>query len=377
MGGRPHGLWPRCHPVIRRAGLLAMAGVLSAGCQARVQSTSGRLAETRVAVVDLQAVTRAHPRWPELDAILGQLKEVQAQLTQLPPAPQLPEADVQQVLDDEARRLQAELNKELEFLKQDGQRRMAAFIDELRSAHQATLEQTRQKLEAQGDQEIRAKRDELRVQIRSAVQQIRDEYRYPLLNLRLRAEVAGLTSESEAKDLQEQMLALQQEREERIAAKVDEVQQVFTEFKQIKEAEVNAQLRTAQDALQADGQRQLAARQQGLETELRQTAAELDRTYRARLERRHKELLSAIQTPPSGRQATYQESLSERGRRLRAEVVVLQEQRARLEDSMLAEVKIDVATIAQDRKLDVVLTRYVANVASIDITDDVIQKLKR
>jgi Skp family chaperone for outer membrane proteins len=58
-------------------------------------------------------------------------------------------------------------------------------------------------------------------------------------------------------------------------------------------------------------------------------------------------------------------------------MVSLQEQRARMEDSILAEVKIEVAAIAQDRKLDVVLTRLVANVAGIDITTDVIQKLKR
>ena len=58
-------------------------------------------------------------------------------------------------------------------------------------------------------------------------------------------------------------------------------------------------------------------------------------------------------------------------------MVSLQEQRVRLEDGILAEVKIEIAAIAQDRKLDVVLTRFVTNVAGIDITSDVVQKLKR
>src|SRR3989441_10816522 len=97
--------------------LLALAAVLVGGCRGRVQSTSAPAPETRVGVVDLQVVTRAHPRWSELDALLKQLQDVQVQLAQLPPAPALPEADVQRVLDEEARRLQVELQKELAFLK--------------------------------------------------------------------------------------------------------------------------------------------------------------------------------------------------------------------------------------------------------------------
>ena len=61
----------------------------------------------------------------------------------------------------------------------------------------------------------------------------------------------------------------------------------------------------------------------------------------------------------------------------RREIRALQEQRVRLEDSILAEVKIEVATIAQQQQLDVVLTRHLANVAAIDLTPDVVEKLKR
>ncbi|TMI75916.1 MAG: hypothetical protein E6H05_05325 [Bacillati bacterium ANGP1] len=357
--------------------LLALAAVLVGGCRGRVQSTSAPVAETRVGVVDLQVVTRAHPRWQQLDAVVKQLQDVQAQLALLPPAPAMPEADVRRALDEEARRLQGELDKELAFLKQDGDRRLQAFADELRSEQVAKIQQVRRELEAQGDQEIMARRDELRAQLRAAEQQIRDEYRYPLLNLRLRAEVAGLTSEEEAKQLQQQVQALQDEREQRLAAQADETQKTFTEFQKIKEDEVNAKLKAAQDAMQVEAQRRLLTRQQQVQAELRQAAAALDETFRARLERRRKELLAAAERQPSGRQGTYVESLGERNRRLRGELVSLQEQRARLEDSILAEVKIEVAAIAQDRKLDVVLTRLVANVAGIDITTDVIQKLKR
>ena len=356
---------------------LALAAVLLAGCRGRVQSTSAPAPETRVGVVDLQVVTRAHPRWSELDALLKQLQDVQVQLAQLPPAPALPEADVQRVLDEEARRLQVELQKELAFLKQDGERRLEIFADDLRREQEGKLAEIGQELQAQGEHDLAAKRGELRAQLGASEQQIRVEYLYPLLNLRLRIEVAGLTSEDEAKQLLQQLQALQQERETRIQARADETQQAFVEFQKAKEAEMNGKLKAAREALQAEGQRRLAIRQQEIQAELGQAVAELDHTFHARLEQRRKTLLEAAQGRPASRQGTYVESLGERSRRLRAELISLQEQQRRLEDSILAEVKIEVATTAQERKLDVVLTRYVTNVAGIDITTDVIQKLKR
>ncbi len=362
---------------VRAGFLLVLAVVLAGGCRGRVRSTSAPVAETRVGVVDLRAVTRAHPRWQELNAVVQQVADVQAQLALLPAAPVMPEVDVQRALDLEARQLQGELDKELAFVKQDTERRLEAFADGLRTEQAAKIDQVRQDLEAQGGRAILAKRDELRAQLREAEQSIRDEYRYPLLNLRLRAEVAGLTSEEEAKQLQQQVQALQDERAQRIAAKADETQKAFTAFQKAKEDEINAKLLTAEQAAQAEAQQRLLVRQQELQEELRHTAAGMEETFRARLDRRRKELLAAAQGPVPGRQGTYTESLGERTRRLREELASLQEQRVRLEDGILAEVKIEVAAIAQDRRLDVVLTRFVSNVAGIDITTDVVEKLKR
>jgi len=358
-------------------GFLTLVAVLAGGCRGRMLSTSAPSGETRVGVVDLAVVTRAHPDWQELDALVHQVQEVQAQLAQVPPPPAISEADLQRRLDDEARRLRAELAKELEFMRLDAQRRLETFAGELRAEHQARLEQIHKELETQGQQELMAKHDELQAQLRAAEQQIREEYRYSLLNLRLRAEVAGLTSEEEAKHLQQQMQALQQEREARIQAKADEMQQSFAEFQKTTEADLNEKLRAAQDALQLEAQQRLAVREREAQSELARAAAEMEKTFRARLEQRRRQILQTAELQRQRRGGTYAESLAERSRRLQAELAALQQQRARLEDSILAEVKIEVATIAQHRKLDVVLTRYVANLTGLDITADVVAKLKR
>jgi Skp family chaperone for outer membrane proteins len=363
--------------LLLRLGLVVLGMVLAGGCRGRAQNPAATAADARIGVVDLQTVTRAHPRWQDLDAVLQQEKDVQAQLALIPQPPSVPAADVQRLLDEEAKHLRAELDKEVEFLRVSGQRQIETFAGELRHEGEAQLAQIQHDLNAQGEEALVAKRDELRAQLRAAEQQIRDEYRYPLLNLRLRAEVAGLASEEEGKQLAEQLRALQDERDARIQAKVDELQQAFLQFQKAKEEEMNAKLKAEQGALEAEGRQRLVARQQTAEAEFARAAADLEKGLQTRLERRRQEIIQGAQAPLPARQGTYTQSVVDRSRQLQSELVALQEKQQRLEDSILAEVKIEVATIAQARRLDVVLTRYISNVAGINITPDVIAKFHR
>jgi hypothetical protein len=363
--------------LVVRLGLVGLVTVLAGGCRGRAQNPAATAADARIGVVDLQAVTHAHPRWQDLDAVLQQEKDVQAQLAQIPQAPPIPAADVQRLLDEEAKRLRAELAKEVEFLRADGLRQVEAFAADLRHEGEAELAQIQHDLKTQGEETVLAKRDELRAQLRAAEQQIRDEYRYPLLNLRLRAEIAGLTSEEEGKQLVDQLHALQDERDARIQEKTDELQQAFMQFQKAREEEINAKLKAEQEVLEAEGRQRLAARQQTAETEFTHAAANLEKDFRTRLERRRQQIVQGAQAPLPGRQGTHTQSVVDRSRELQRELVALQEKQRRLEDSILAEVKIEVATIAQARRLDVVLTRYISNVAGIDITADVVAKFQR
>jgi len=364
-------------PFLIGLALIGLAAVLVGGCRGRAQNSSATAADARIGVVDLQVVTQAHPRWQDLDVLLQQEKDVQAKLGIIPQPPSLPAPEVQRILDEEAKRLRVELEKEVEFLKAEGQRQIEAFANELRHEGEARLAQLHHDLQAQGDEELLAKRDAMRAQLHEAEQKIRDEYRYPLLNLRLRAEVAGLTSEAEGKQLLQEMQALQDERDARIQEKATELESAFLEFQKVKESEINAKLKVEQDALEAEGRQRLAARQQAAQADFTHAAVALEKTFQARLERRREEMILGGQAPLPGRQRTYTQSLIDRSRQLQSELVALREKRQRLEDSILAEVKIEVATIAQARRLDVVLTRYVSNVAGIDITADVVAKLRQ
>lgn len=377
-------------PVRRRIrwyelGLLVVAPLLIAGgLKVRLgvspQASSAAPARMRIGVVDLDAVVRAHPRWSEFDALNRRISTLEgqlAQLAQVPAPPPPPRAEIQRALDQEAAHLKAAFEKEIEFLRQESHRQFDAFSAIVREEQEAKFAATRKELEAGGRAAIEAKQKELEAQLRSVEQEIMKEYTYPLLNLRLRAEVAGLSSEEEGRAVLRAVQALQEEREDRIKVKNAELDKELQEFQKAKEGEVNAQLDALKDALNKEVQDRVIAKQQELEAEFNRIAATKDQQFRKRLEQRQKVLLAAAETQLRTQQRAYLSGLGERARRLQADLSAVQEQRARLDASVLAEVKVSVAAIAQAEKLDVVLTRYVANISGVNITSAVVQRLKR
>jgi Skp family chaperone for outer membrane proteins len=76
-------------------------------------------------------------------------------------------------------------------------------------------------------------------------------------------------------------------------------------------------------------------------------------------------------------QARYIKRVEAEVARTRAELQALAAQRLRLEDSVLAEIKIEVATVAQERRVDTVVTRTINARGAIDLTSDLIARMKR
>lgn len=364
--------------------VLVTAVFVVAGCRSRQAARpvpppveTREPAVTRIGVVNLDTVAQAHPRRAELDVLNNRINAVEAEIATAPLPPPPPVPDLRPALDAEAKRLRAEFEKELVTMHEERRRQLEAYAASLREQQAAKFEALRNQVNDEGKQAVEEKRVEIQKQLSAAELEIREEYRYPILNLRLRAEVAGLSSEQEARDVLRQIQALQQEREERLQAKSEELAKTFDEFQKAKEAELTARLKAAQETLTAEGQQQLAARERQLETEFKTIAARREQEFKERIETQRRALIRAAEQQLRGRQGTFLRDVSARTQQLRAELTALQEQRARLEDSILAEVKIEVATIAQQEKLDVVLARALTNVGAIDITAKVVQKFKR
>jgi len=328
-------------------------------------------------VVDIAAVARAHPRWAEIEALNKKIQQSEVEIAGAPQLPPPPAPDLRPALDAEALQLRAEFDKELAAMQEDLRRQLETFAASLREQQQARFVALQQQLNEEGKKAIEAQHAELDKQLKAAELAIMDEYKYPMLNLRLRAEVAGLSSEQEGREVVRQIQALQQEREERLRAKKEEITKTAEEFGKAKEDELNARLKAAQDTLLEEGKQQLTVREQQLQTQLKAALAQREKAFQERLEERRRELIRTAEEQLRGRQGVYLNDLSARTRQARAELLALQEQRARLEDSIMAEVKIEVATIAQQERLDVVLTRLISSLGGVDITQKVVQKFKR
>lgn len=372
-----------------RLAVLLAAGALAAtlgGCAGRsaqrVSPSSGPAAPprtTRVGIVDLEAVAHQHPRWKELDALIKRAALKESELAMAPMEPPISQADLDRMLREEAARLRQTFERELNVMREERTRALKAYSDDVTRAQEAKFAAVRKEMEQRAREELDAKRAELQAELRAAEQAISDEYRYPLLNLRLRAEVAGLRSEEEGRQILRQLQALSQEREERIREKNDETERRFQEIQQALEADVNARLATEHAAHLAEGQRLIEARQRALEAELAGEASGRERAFRERMERRRRELIASAEATMAGRQQAQTRDARTRAAQLQAELAALQQQRARLEDAILADVKIEVAAIAQAQQVDVVVTRYVASrgQAVVELTADVIRRIHR
>jgi hypothetical protein len=331
----------------------------------------------RIAVVDLSKAARAHPRWRELNAIVERIKRTEVELMVAPPPPPVPEADLRKILDEEATRLRTTFTKEVDALREESRRQLDAYAADVRKDLEAKVEAAKAKLIEETTTAITAKREELTRQLRADELQIMEEYRYPILNLRVRGEVAALSSEAEARAIARQITALQAERDERIHEAQEETQKAFMEYQKAAEADVNAKLQATQTELQTQAQEQVKGKERELRDALSALAARREAEFTSRMEERRKALIASAEEQLRGQQGQFARDVRSRAVRLQAEIRTLQEQRIRLEDSIIAEVKIEVATIAQEQQLDVVLTRHVANVSALDLTDTVVRKLRR
>lgn len=375
-------------PRLAVAAVLGVAVVVAGGCRPRTAApppppAPPAVRAPNIGIVDIEAVVRAHPRWSELEQINTALQRVEVDLTStttrppVPPAPSITPAGVKQTLDQEAAALKRSIDQELEALRAASRRRLDALAVEIRAEHRNKLEQVRKQMTADAEAVLDAKQKELQAKLRAGELAIMEEYSYPILNLRLRAEVAGLRSEDEARQIFRQIQLLQSEREARIADLRASLGEEFEAFSTTKEAEVNDRLKALQEMLSKEFQERMEAEQTKLATELATMAAQRQAQFQRQMDERRQRLITTAESQLRSQQRAIVSELTERVQRLQAQRAALLEQRQRLEDAMLADIQIEVASLAAQQGIDTVLTRLVVNISARDLTASVVQRLKQ
>ena len=370
---------PRLLPVLVLLAALGAAGCRPPGAAVRPQPkpTPTVRPGLRVGVVDVDRVARAHPRWPELDALNKKLADLEVQLAVPPQAPPLVADRLEAQLRAQAKQLEAEFQAEMASLRQRQEAALERYAASLQDEQTAKLDRLRAQVEAELKQTVEARAAELRAELRRYEAEVLDEYRFPIANLRLKAAVIGVASEEELRQLTGELERLLNERDAKVRARAELVEVILRDFEKARVAEANGRLARAQREAEREFARLVAAKRQELEAETRRLLAARRRAFEARLEAFRRRLLSLGESQLAAAQSRYAEGLREREQQLLAERQALTEQRARLEDVILSDVKIEVAALAAARGFDVVLTRYLSNLTGEDLTAAVLGRLKR
>jgi len=362
------------------AALVLLAALAVSGCRSgrtAAPSPTPTAAGLRIGVVDVDAVARAHPRWPELEALNKKAQEVQAALAAPPVVPPILQARINAQMTAQARKLEGEFQGEMQALRARTQQQLDRYAAQVRAEQQARVLQIRAEMDRELAQAVEARARALRADLRVYEAQVIEEYRFPIANLRLKADVVGVASEEELRSLTTELERLFRERDAKVRARAEVLDVALQDFRKAKEAEANARLARVQQEAEADIKRLLSAREREVRAEADRVARTREREFRRRLNAFRRQLLGIGEGQLASAQRKYVEGLRQRERQLQAELQALQEQRARLEDSVLADVKIEVAAIAAARGYDVVLTRYLSNLTGEDFTAEVLARMKR
>lgn len=364
--------------------LCLLAALILTGCRPQSGGTPSPTptpvatpAAYRVGFVDLSIALRAHRRWPELEALSKQMDALQARLSSPPPPPEGPVVDLGAELQAEAERLQVAYRAELAAIGEQIKQRIEAFAADLKAEQEGKLADRHKQLNAELQRVIEARRDEMQRELDRFELATMAEYRVPLLNLRLKGDVVGVTSEEEARRLNQEAERITKERDAKVRVKAQALEKALEEFQKAKTGEAEAQIKALIASLENDANAHIKAKQEEADAEIQAGVRAREEKLNRAVEERRKLLVGSANQQMKVTQEAYARRVEAQSARLRQELETMAGQRFRLEDSLLAEIRIEIAALAQDQKVDAVLTRVLASTTAVDLTQAVIARIRR
>jgi hypothetical protein len=350
----------------------------------------------RAVVVDLDRATRAHPRWAEVDALdrrieglVGQLSAVTASASAAPPPsidlmPELRAAALQETtqLAPEFRR---RMDAEVADAQSGAHRELDAYAAKIRADQQDQFDAKRIEFQAATQNAIDDKAASLRADSAQFQQETLEQYRLPLLNLRLKLDAVSPSDKKESDRVAQQLQALTKERDDKIALHDRANADALVAFQKQQQEAYVAQLQALRADLGKQGQQLVDQKaeelSQRLHTQLSakqiELNAQLNEKMRADLQARQQSLVSNAQAQMAAAQSQSRQTLQVRVASLRAQISEAQAQRARLLAAIMAELRVEATELAQQRGWDLVLTRAVAFPDAPDVTAELIARIRK
>jgi len=347
-----------------------------------------------VAVVDLDRLMRAHPRWPDVEQLNRRIADLQAKLS-LPPqlAVQVAKIDLtsqmkaqlQQMVAQMRPEFQKQFRQEAEALQHQSEEELRAYQAKVAADKQAEFEAERARLEAEINKAVQDRQQATTREMEQFERQTLEQYRLPLLNLHLKLDAVQQTDKQEADRLNAELLAKTKERDDKIAAHDAESRKALAAFQQQQAEAYKTAVQDLDKKISGEGQAlinqkaaELNARYQARLRALNEKlSADLSSQLKADLARRQQLLVAQARQQVGQAQQQAITAAQDQRRELQAQLGDAQAQRARLMDTILAEARVDAATLAQEKGWDLILTRTLGTADTVDATDDLIARMKR
>lgn len=383
-------------------GLAVAAAAALAGCQsvrlpwARPVPPPAPVAQgPRIVVVDLDRATRAHPRWPEVDALdrrieglVGQVSAVSAAVDVAPPSIDLT-PQLRAAMEQETARLAPAFRRRMEAEASDvervAKRELDAYAAKVRADQEAAFRSRQAELQAGAQKAVHDKAQALQEDSAQFQQQMLEQYRLPLLNLHLKLDAVQPTDRKEADRVSQQLQALTKERDDKIAAHEKANEDDLTAFQTQQQAAYTQQLQALQQELSKQGQQLVDQRAAEINARLHtdlsateaQLAAEFNAQVSAEMRARQQAIVAGARAQVTAAQSQSAQAVEVRVASLRAQIEEAQAERARLLAAIMADLRVEIAEMAQAKGWDLVLTRAIQAPDAPDVTDDLIARIKK
>jgi hypothetical protein len=390
--------------VLLRGALAAAAAVAFAGCGG-VQLPWGRPAAPppapaahlpRIVVVDLDRASRAHPRWAEVDALDKRIQDLVGQLSAVtasagvaaPPTVDLT-PELRAAAQQETARLGPEFRRRMDAQALDaqaaGRRELDAYAAKIKADQEREFGAKRAQIEAAVQKNVQDKAAALQQDSAQFQQQTLEQYRLPLLNLRLKLDAASPSDKKASEAVSQQLQALTKERDDKIAAHDKANQEALAAYQKEQQDSFTAQLKALGDQLGKEGQHlvdqkaaELSARMHtDLTAKQAQLNAELSARMQADMHARQQAIISSARSQMAAAQSQSLQTLQVRVTSLRAQLSEAQAERVRLLAAIMADLRVETAALAQQKGWDVVLTRAIDAPDAQDVTGDLIARIKK
>lgn len=292
------------------------------GCKKTTPETS---AAPSIGILDLEKVTRAHSRYSEIQKFDQEIARVKAEATQ------------------SANTISSKLPAGAERADIAGQTN-AGYQQALNQQIDAQMASKRKELEQTLDAKVSAAKKSLNQQLADYAKELDKTYQPSILSLQLKLQTLQMTQE-ERDAIKSQIDALQEQRTQKLRQQQELLEQDFRPKIEQEQKNAEEQLRQFHAKLLEEANSQMLEQRKAIETRPTETASGM--------------------TVPDGKQKNA------------AELQILLEQREKLWQIIMKDVKDVTARIAAKEKLEVVIVKYQQNVQAIDITEAVMAEIKK